>query len=402
LDKYYEEETAWDSKTSYQNKNDDEEQEEEIIDYEDALKRRLNFSNELAHEAAQDLEKLTLTISKVLRSKKNWIVSDIKKENNEVVKVELKPLNISPYCKPVFDRCSRVLIMSATILNAGAFCRTVGLDPDIVKFMQLESDFPLENRPIISLDVAPLNYKNLQSAQVQDSVARTVDKIMSFHENDKGIIHTTSYDQLNFIRNNISGINAQRLLETNPAKQRDQVIEQHICSVEPTVLISPSFHTGIDLKDNLSRFQIITKVPYPNMGDRWTNAKRKADQGWYYWQTALKLIQAYGRSIRSKDNWAKTYVLDSTFVSFVAVNASMFPNWFTQAIIKGDGRMYSSSTHTTSKNIAIQVSQQRVICTRLEKECASILDYSEEKPAHSHNLLNRLGSNGLEKDSHFS
>ena len=101
-------------------------------------------------------------------------------------------------------------------------------------------------------------------------------------------------------------------------EERGKVIEQHISSVEPTV----------------SRFQIITKVPYPNLADRWTNAKMKADKEWYYWQTALKLMQAYGRSIRSKDDWAKTYVLDSGFISFVETNASMFPNWFTQAIIK--------------------------------------------------------------------
>lgn len=69
----------------------------------------------------------------------------------------------------------------------------------------------------------------------------------------------------------------------------------------------------------------------------------------------LKLIQAYGRSIRSKDDWAKTYVLDSGFISFVETNAGMFPNWFTQAIIKGGGRMYSGSTHTISKIITIKV-----------------------------------------------
>ena len=41
---------------------------------------------------------------------------------------------------------------------------------------------------------------------------------MTLHAKDKGIIHTTtSYEQLNFIRNNISRINAQRLLETDPA-----------------------------------------------------------------------------------------------------------------------------------------------------------------------------------------
>lgn len=170
--------------------------------------------------------------------------------------------------------------------------------------------------------------------EVKLSIARKVDNIMTLHKNDKGIIHTTSYEQLNFIRDNISMVNAQRLLETDPEVQRDQIIEQHINSIEPTVLISPSLHTGLDLKDDLSRFQIITKVPYPNLNDRLTNAKRKRDQDWYYWQTALKMIQAYGRSIRSKDDWAKTYVLDSGFNRFVARNATLWPNWFTQAIKK--------------------------------------------------------------------
>jgi ATP-dependent DNA helicase DinG len=79
---------------------------------------------------------------------------------------------------------------------------------------------------------------------------------------------------------------------TDPEIQRDEVIYQHENSIRPTVLISPSLHTGLDLKDNLSRFQIITKVLYPNKSDRWINAKREVDEEWYYWQTALKLVQA--------------------------------------------------------------------------------------------------------------
>jgi ATP-dependent DNA helicase DinG len=90
----------------------------------------------------------------------------------------------------------------------------------------------------------------------------------------------------------MSEANARRLLVTDPEIQRDEVISQHANSTKPTVLISPSLHTGLDLKDKLSRFQIITKVPYPNKSDRWTNAKREVDEEWYYWQTALKLIQA--------------------------------------------------------------------------------------------------------------
>jgi ATP-dependent DNA helicase DinG len=309
---------------------------EEIVQkYDESISKKLatNLGDELAVDAIRDAERLTRTINNILANQKNWIISDIKKENYEVVKIELKPLDISTYCKSLFEKCAKTLIMSATILNHNAFCRNVGLNPNEVKFIQIPSDFPSEHRSIIPVNIAYLNYNNLQSNEVRLAIAKTVDNLMSLHKNHKGIIHTTSYEQLNFIKENISETNSRRLLVTDPEIQRDEVIFEHTKSTtKPTVLISPSLHTGLDLKDELSRFQIITKVPYPNKSDRWTNAKREVDPEWYYWQTALKLIQAYGRSVRSKNDWAKTYILDSAFGYFVNKNKDMLPSWFIQAI----------------------------------------------------------------------
>jgi Rad3-related DNA helicase len=182
------------------------------------------------------------------------------------------------------------------------------------------------------MNIAYLNFNNLQLQEVKTKIAIAIDNLMTLHKNHKGLIHTTSYEQLNFIRENISQTNKRRLIVTDPEIQRDEVIGEHVNSTKPTVLISPSLHTGLDLKDDLSRFQIITKVPYPNLGDRWTDAKRKASRQWYTWQTALRLVQGYGRSVRSKEDWAKTYVLDSAFGPFINRNKNILPNWFTQAI----------------------------------------------------------------------
>lgn len=290
------------------------------------------LGDELVVDAIKDIERLTRTINSILANPKNWIVSDIKKDNYQVEKVELKPLDISSYCKTIFEKGSKSLIMSATILNNKVFCKSIGLESDDVKFIQVESDFPIKHREIFPLNVAYLNYGNLQSIDIMSKICTAVDNLMSIHKNDKGIIHTTSYEQLNFIKKNLSKENARRLLITDPELQRDEIIYQHTSTPKPTVLISPSLHTGLDLKDNLSRFQIITKVPYPNKSDRWTNAKRQVDEEWYYWQTALRLIQAYGRSVRSKDDWARTYVLDSAFNYFIRKNRNALPRWFIQAI----------------------------------------------------------------------
>jgi ATP-dependent DNA helicase DinG len=290
-------------------------------------------NEELLIELEQDVEKLESVIEAISLNPDNWIVSEIQKEGPEgVTKVELKPLDVSPYCTDVFGKCKQTLMMSATILDAKALCSSVGLKYENVKVIRVGSDFPVKNRPIHALDVAYLNYNNLQKTEVKTTIASAIDKIMTSHKEWKGIIHTTSYEQLNFIKQNISKLNQRRLLETNPDVERDEIINEHFNSSKPTVLISPSLHLGLDLKDDLSRFQIITKVPYPSLGDRWIDEKRKRSEQWYSWQTALRLVQGYGRSIRSKDDWATTYVLDSAFGPFVRRNKNILPHWFIEAI----------------------------------------------------------------------
>lgn len=292
------------------------------------------LTDEVAADAIRDAERLTRTINNIISDPENWIVSDIIKESNEVVKVEFKPLDISKYCKAVFDKCSKTIIMSATILNYKTFCKNIGISPDNdeVKFIQVPSDFPAENRPIYPMNVAYLNYNNLQLQETKSAITNAVDNLMTIHNKHKGIIHTTSYEQLNFIKDNISKDNARRLIVTDPEIQRDEIVHEHSYAKKPTVLISPSLHTGLDLKEDLSRFQIIIKVPYPNKSDRWINAKRNKVPEWYYWQTGLKLVQAYGRSVRSKDDWAKTYILDSAFQYFLRKNREILPGWFLNAI----------------------------------------------------------------------
>lgn len=292
------------------------------------------LSEEILVEAISDRERLTNGLDSLLANKGNWIVNEVKKDGSEITRVELKPVDVAPYCGELFSFCPRTLMMSATVLNHRAYCKSVGLEPEQVKFIQVDSDFPVENRRIHPMNVAWLNAKTLAQEETRRNIAKMVNNIMTVHKDQKGIIHTTSYQQLDFIRSNISKENQDRLIVTDPSLQREDVIEEHIKSTRPTVLISPSLYLGLDLKDDASRFQIITKVPFPDMGDRWTKAKMQASEEWYRWQTALRMVQAYGRSVRSKEDWAKTYVLDSMFENFVNKNRAMLPNWFMAAIAK--------------------------------------------------------------------
>jgi len=116
------------------------------------------------------------------------------------------------------------------------------------------------------------------------------------------------------------------------SETRDEALYKHMHSTEPTILVSPSMMNGVDLKDDLSRFQIIMKIPYPNISSNKIK-KRQQDFGeWYNWKTCADLIQMYGRSIRSEEDNAETYILDDSFSNILKYNYKYLPNWFTEAI----------------------------------------------------------------------
>jgi len=139
-----------------------------------------------------------------------------------------------------------------------------------------------------------------------------------------------SYKIANYIKNHVK--DARILI--HDSSDRDEILEKHKKSKKPTVLISPSMTEGIDLKGDLSRFQVLCKVPYPYLGDKLVRKKMNKWKWWYPLQTAKVIIQSIGRSIRSSDDKAITYVLDSDFDNFFKSNQAMFPDCFKSCIKK--------------------------------------------------------------------
>jgi Rad3-related DNA helicase len=86
------------------------------------------------------------------------------------------------------------------------------------------------------------------------------------------------------------------------------------------------------LHGDRSRFQIICKVPYPYLGDKLIKKRMHKWKWWYALKTAKTIVQAAGRSIRSKDDTAVTYILDSDFERFYDRNKNLFPVSFRESL----------------------------------------------------------------------
>ena len=145
------------------------------------------------------------------------------------------------------------------------------------------------------------------------------------------VVHNChTYKIANYLKKNIR---SKRIL-THNSDNRDEILAKHISSKEPTVLLTPSMTEGVDLKDDASRFQIIVKVPYPYLGDPIIRKRMSKNDKWYPMKTAMTIVQAYGRSVRSIDDSAITYILDSDWKRFYRQNKDVFPAGFHECLVK--------------------------------------------------------------------
>jgi ATP-dependent DNA helicase DinG len=262
----------------------------------------------------------------------NLVVNDVKKaKDGSVDEVSFQPINIGSFTRPLFDTADSILFMSATIASKELLCRTLGVDEEEACYIRVpESTFPVENRPIYALNTAWLNWDSMEASL--GSIAKAVDAIMDRHAGERGVIHTTTHHQANYIMQHVSESNRGRLVTTERSPDRSALLRVH-ASTEGSVLISPSLYQGVDLKDEMSRFQVVVKVPYPVLSERRTVVKLQRDGAWYAWQTAVRLVQTYGRSVRSETDHAVTYVLDSNFMRFVDAHRDLFPAYFLEALV---------------------------------------------------------------------
>ena len=260
-----------------------------------------------------------------LYDKDNWIFDLVKGDNN-YNKFLFKPIEVSKYANDyILNYADYVIFMSATIISHEGFSLTLGLPYEKTVSIKETSPFPTKNRPIIFSPAGSMSYKNID--KTLPVLKQMVDAILENHSNEKGIIHTHSIKIANYLFKNIKN---KRLLIAH-GNNRDEILKKHINSKKPTVLISPSMSEGVNLKGDLSKFQIICKVPFPFLGDKVVKKKMKKWNWWYNTQTVRTIIQSVGRSIRSETDTAVTYILDDDWRRVMASASNIIPKDFKES-----------------------------------------------------------------------
>lgn len=216
------------------------------------------------------------------------------------------------------------VFMSATLGDIRAFAKHTSMGN--AKVIRMNNNFDYKKSPIVFVNRNKLSFRERE--QNLPKVVKTLDKILEKHKGQSGIIHAGSYDFMDYI--NAKSKHRFSFITYDSAKERGGAIDL-FNKVDGKVLLGPSLLEGLDLKDEKSRFQIFFKVPYPSLGDPLVKAKMTAFPGWYDWKTGIAIQQGAGRSIRSKDDWAVTYILDACFRSLIN-KEGFFPPSFEERI----------------------------------------------------------------------
>jgi len=236
----------------------------------------------------------------------------------------LKPLSVERYSGSLLGFGRNRLFMTGTLGSKDKFCEWNGLNVDDTHYIYAKSPFPVENRPIIRQYVCSMR----QEAWRNPHILKYIQKILSAHSDEKGVIHTSSNQQAWWIKKHL---NSKRLWIAY-GNTREQSIKDFENATTNRVIVGAGLKDGVDFKGDKCRFQILFKVPYPSLGSQQIKIRRKLDPSWYAYQTVQPLQQAYGRGIRDMDDYCKFYVLDEDFEHLTHEYDYFFNEYFKEAI----------------------------------------------------------------------
>ncbi len=227
----------------------------------------------------------------------------------------------------IWRHSDRFLLMSAT----PPMPSSLGLSNSDVEVIEVDSSYPVENRYVYYNGVMDMSYKNKDK---HEGIGKHVYNILNKHREDKGIIHTCSYELRDMILK-ILPTYSNRFI-THNALDKEEKIKEFLADKTNKVFLSPSSERGVSLDGDKGRFCIWLKVPFGNLGDKQISQRARSKpmgDEWYKRDAMCTMVQGCGRVVRGYDDWGYSYILDCRFGNIV----KYCPRWFLESLIVGSG-----------------------------------------------------------------
>lgn len=231
----------------------------------------------------------------------------------------------------LFDHVPHIVLVSATLTRKTMQLLGIGEvdDDSAYDYFEAGSRFPVENHPMYWIKTVKVHNGNTDNER-QFWVGQ-MDNILDGRPDRKGIIHTTSYEYQRYIYGHSRNMGRMMIHDRSNTKQVTEAFKR---TREPMVLVSPSVGTGHDFPGDMCRFQIHSKIPFPDTTDPLTAARMGDDKDYGRHVTATKLIQQVGRDVRSETDWGEDFIVDDQAGWFLGRYSWLFPYWWMEGYHK--------------------------------------------------------------------
>lgn len=225
----------------------------------------------------------------------------------------------------LWGSAKRVLLVSATVNLMTA--KALGMDPAQVTVREATTSFPVNRRPVYVVNGAVrLNFRSTEGEKRM--WVNLIDRIIDQRQHLKGIIHTTSFERAKYL---LIYSRHRSLLRLNSSGDTAATVSA-FKSAKVGILVSPSLTTGWDFPDGECRWQIIGKIPFPDLRSKAAKTKNSRNKEWSGYTAAQVIVQASGRGMRSESDWCETFIVDGNFGWWWTANLKFLPKWWQIAV----------------------------------------------------------------------
>ena len=246
------------------------------------------------------------------------------------ISAEFKPFSVADDTQNLLNLGNICIFLTGTLGSKDKFCEWNNINPDETYYIYEKSPFDVAKRPIYTDFVGRMSgYRRGKPNWKNKRAIAKVRELLDKHSGEKGVIHTSSNEQAFWIMDELRGYPFMFV----GGEDRNIVLKEFTESDEDIILIGASIKDGVDFKGDLCRFQIVFKIPYPQLNEQ-VKYRMALDPKWFYYQTVMALMQAYGRGIRDMDDWCVMYIIDSSFKQLFDYNRGFFNEYFTEAVRK--------------------------------------------------------------------
>lgn len=244
----------------------------------------------------------------------NWVVEEIEKG------FQFDPVRPGRYAESnLLLRVPEVVIISATLRPKSLFM--IGQGIDTFDFREFDSEFDPIRNPIYHV---PTMRVDARATDLSMLYVR-LDQIAAKRRDRKGIIHTVSYARRDELMARSRFMDSMFINDRGEAPTK--MIEDFKAAGDGSILVSPAVGQGHDFPMQTCEWQLLCKVPFPPPS-KILKARTQDDPEYPYYLAMQRMVQTFGRAMRSRDDRCENFICDDHIEWFLPRYGHLAPKSF--------------------------------------------------------------------------